>query len=111
MKRTFLQSPDEPVFETETRGGWDEWSTAREVVTAITLPDGSELSVGDEVLVDADAAGLNVEPAEFTAQVEFGSWIEFQEVELDSWDPVFDTRLSEAEFRDAWGDWLSLPEE
>jgi hypothetical protein len=105
----FHSSTDEPFFETRTQGGWEE--PEREIVSAIVLPNGDELGVNDEVLVDADAAGLDVEPSEFTVTVEFGSWIEFQEVELASWEPRFETRLSEDEFRAAWSDWLTLPPE
>lgn len=107
--RTLSQRRDEPVFLTERRGGWDEWDDVRIEITGIGLPNGTDLEFGDEVLVDAEAAGIDVEPDEFIVDIEFGNWIDFQEVKLESWRPNFETRLSESEFQDAWGDWVSLP--
>lgn len=93
--------PEQPNFVIERRGGFDEWSEARDVLVDIELPDG-RLSPFGKVTVRRDGE-------EFTAQLEavdsFGDPTG-RCVAVESWVPEFEEVLSESEFQAAWGEWL-----
>lgn len=106
---THPTSIDEPTFLTEIRGGWDEWDTQREVLTAVALPSGDELTTNDEVTVTLSDSPVDVPgDGEVAATVEVGSWVgDGRQVEVEGFDPKwFSVHLSEDEFRNAWGEWL-----
>lgn len=109
--RQLAQTPDDPEFVTEHRGGWDAWDTERTVIVGVSTPSGIELTTGDTVTVDVAAAPAEIptDATEITATVEMGSWVgDGRKVEIESDSPWFTTLLDESEFRAAWGDWLKL---